>query len=209
MLQATRYMINGFTLAELLVVVSIIAVLTAGAVTATINVSQRAQVEEVARQVEEMTRLMRLYHADTGQWPPAYRPDATDDLNDNPFLANREGNNLWKGPYTNRYTLTHRWRGQIGCCGLATANADCSRAPVIIFDDDRPNDPLGNSGQIPVNIMQLVDERLDDGNLATGRMVGNAVGNQLTNLPSTQCGVSPNSMTLGSVLGEFIIRIDQ
>ncbi|MBI4137116.1 prepilin-type N-terminal cleavage/methylation domain-containing protein [Candidatus Roizmanbacteria bacterium] len=200
---------NGFTLIELLITVSILSLLTAAIIFGATNAARRSQVETAILQINDLKETMYLFRTDTGQWPLAYRSTVgTDPIAHNPFITNRDNNPLWNGPYINHYPDTHVWGGHLGCCGNNTLQTTCARMPIIVFDDDPPAQGFtANVGQISSDVMLEVDRKIDDGNLATGRMVGNGTTHCLMDVPSTACG-GGQSMDVCTTQGEFVLRID-
>jgi prepilin-type N-terminal cleavage/methylation domain-containing protein len=181
--RAIRVGVYGFTLMELLIVVSIIGIL-ATIILASLNEGrEKARVTAAVASIKQVEKTVSLYIADTGTFPAVdcmvdiVLCDATND----PFLVS-DGNPEWRGPYGSIWDRTHPWGGHIGVeIGGEGSNPDGDGNGVpdyyIFLDDDRVGTSgADNGGRIPDVSMLAIDRVLDDGNLTTGRMRGGTSG---------------------------------
>jgi prepilin-type N-terminal cleavage/methylation domain-containing protein len=163
----------GFTLVELLVVISIIALLSSIVLASLNSAREKARIARSVAQVRELIKVVALYYDDTGQYPSDCRL-ACNAAND-PFL-NSLGVSGWKGPYFTVYNLTHPWGGHIGFGSSTDLDGDGFTDIYIVLDDDAPGtNSSDNSGMIPVESLVKIDEILDDGDLTTGMVQGNDI----------------------------------
>ena len=165
---------RGFTLIELLVVISIIAVL-AGVVLGSLSIArENARVKQTAAQLQELRHAVNMYRIDTGQFPP-YTCDLSCLESEDPLSTNVANHAGWRGPYfgVNLSDYTHQWGGHltVGSGNIDTSDSDIEM--YVFVDDDAPGtNSNDNSGTIPNDSMQKIDEILDDGNLLTGNLRG-------------------------------------
>jgi prepilin-type N-terminal cleavage/methylation domain-containing protein len=66
--------LKGFTLLELMVVMSIIGVLLAGAYYSYIQIIERSRINEALSDIQMIRQAIEQYHADTGYYPPDTDP---------------------------------------------------------------------------------------------------------------------------------------
>lgn len=177
---------KGHTLIELLVVTSIILVLTLIMLPWAIGRVDVANANKTVAIIREIRRAYTYYRLDTGSNPPWFHL-----TNENPFLVD-PGVAGWRGPYSTERSIprSHPWKGAIGWDG---EGGDCifgSPPPtcpdrdnngstdfIIILDDDRPGTaPDNNEGKIHRRALVRMDRALDDGDLSTGSVQGNAEG---------------------------------
>jgi len=187
---------TGHTLIELLVVVVIIGIIMIMALIWNPRNIQGAKVTSSIATITEIKRAYSLYRTDTQTVPEWHNLTNANSLFTDPGVSG------WRGPYadTNGIPEEHPWRGHIGWhgengdCGYAGAPPSCpdrdnSSASdfIIILDDDAPNTSgSDNSSPIPPSALEKIDSELDDGDLSTGRVQGNAEGDFGGLLPTEQ-----------------------
>jgi hypothetical protein len=70
----------------------------------------------------------------------------------------------WGGPYIYLWSTTTPWKGHLNFYNGV-------HGPIISFDDDAPiSQSENNIGPVPAPSMLEIDQRIDDGNLSTGKM---------------------------------------
>lgn len=102
---------SGFTLTELLIVVSIITVLTVGSLFGLNNAIQRSKVNQALADIQNITQAVEQYHSDLGYYPPDVGPNVDPGL----VVANASANPVQPTPYGFPIGLTganSRWRGR-------------------------------------------------------------------------------------------------
>lgn len=177
---------HGYTLVELLVVTGIIMTLTIGAILFGVRSIEHANVARTLATINEIKRAYSVYRTELQAIPPRFNP-----LDTNPLIVD-PGVPGWKGPYSDEGSIlpAHAWKGHIGWhgeggdCGYIGAPASCPDRDnnggtdfIIILNDDLPGTPqTNNQGKIPASALTTFDKQLDDGNLGTGRVQGNGVG---------------------------------
>lgn len=160
---------KGFTLIELLVVIAIIGVLASVTLASLSSTREKANIAKAAQDLRGISNNLALYLSHTGTYPA----ECTAECNstDDPFI-NSLGVKGWKGPYTAIWDRTHPWGGGYGMRAYDTYR-DGSIEIIIYLDDDRPNtSSTDDQGQIPIEALIAIDEILDDGDLSTGKFVG-------------------------------------
>lgn len=163
----------GFSLVELLVVISIIGILAAIILSNISRAREKAQVAKAVFEVKEVSKVLAKYYFDTGIYPADCLLGCTSGSDP---LLNSLGVSGWVGPYTSLYNRTHPWAGHFGITGGYDIDGG-GLDYVIVLNDDRPGlGDLDNGGLIPLAVMLEIDKILDDGNLLTGRMIGNGAG---------------------------------
>ena len=156
---------GGFTLLELLVVISIIGIFTAVTIGAMSDSRENAQAARAVADAREVVNTVVLYLTDTKRLPPTC--DASCTAANDPFLVAPSGVGNWAGPYQSVWNKEHPWGGTISIWNYTGGF-------YITFDDDRSGSGgADDGGQIPVSALEQMDQILDDGNLATGDFIGN------------------------------------
>jgi len=164
---------KGFTLIELLVVIAIIGLLSTVIFVSLNSAREKAKIAKSAAQLRQLQKMIAFYFDDTDQLPSSCRLDCT--AATDPFL-NALGVFGWHGPYVAIWNLAHPWGGHLGF-GTSDWDSDGDLEGGFIMDDDQPGtDDSNNQGVIPVDSLIAIDKILDDGNLATGSVRGNALG---------------------------------
>lgn len=161
---------RGLTLIELLVVIAIVGIL-AGIVLASISKArEKAQVAKAVLEIREMQKQSVMFNDDTQQYPGNCTETCV--AGADPFL-NSLGVSGWKGPYGSIYDKEHSWGGHMG----VTSGYDIDGGGndfALVLNDDRPGtNDFDNGGPIPLSSLLAIDAMIDDGDLATGYMVGN------------------------------------
>jgi prepilin-type N-terminal cleavage/methylation domain-containing protein len=152
----------GFTILELIIVIAVIGIFASISIYGIKDSREKAKASESVREVKEIERAMAIYAVNHRNQPP---PDC-----DNLCATNPLGSNL----ATDLLTHAHPWGGHYSIYSTTDITGDGIRDVYIMWNDDAPqtghND---NSGPVPVSAMDRIDAMLDDGNLSTGRVVGN------------------------------------
>lgn len=162
---------KGFTLIEILIVVAVIGILATIITINIVGAQEKAKVSKAVTQVDTVKKAVKMYYADTFDWPSTCRNIANSSFTqcDNatnakdPFLV-ANGVARWNGPYINGgiYNMAHPWGGDVGYWKDTTYLK-------IVLDEDAPGqDTLDNSGPIPDSALLKIDQLIDDGNLHTG-----------------------------------------
>lgn len=169
--------VSGFTIIELLVVLTIIVLFTTLVFVSIRDAQERAKISAVLKQINQVRLALEIYGSDVGDYP-SVKCMLGCVSGDDPFL-NAMGESDWNGPYLSLYNLSHPWGGHIG---IEVGNLDWDDDGIpdclgLFLDDDRPKtDWEDNGGQIPENVLSKIDKELDDDNLNTGDIRGNGGG---------------------------------
>ncbi|MBI4137113.1 type II secretion system protein GspG [Candidatus Roizmanbacteria bacterium] len=189
----------GFTLAEMLIVISIVGVLLIAAAVGGINVLNRSRAEATAHQIQEIEAAVKVYFLDTRSFPPSLSLGNAANPARNGLLTEPAGGVPgWNGPYiSDTQVFEHHWGGAIRWVNEGDTVAH-DNDPVnnffIVLDDDAAGTGSGdNSGIIQTGMLELIDEILDDGNLTSGEVRGNGCNNGI--------------ITFNSACNELMIRI--
>lgn len=154
---------QGFTLVELLVVISIIAILSVIGITVFSGVQKNARVSRAVSNLDELNKVYTRYYIENGKPPPF----------DHNWAAIGETCSLitgnftpkpatWNGPYLSQWP-THPWGGEYH------------------FEHGMLSIPYSISlHKIPQDEALALDKAIDDGNLTTGnfRQSDSTVGNE-------------------------------
>lgn len=163
--------ISGFTLIELLVVVSIIGILSSAVMVSVNNAREKARVAVALAQIRELKNATMLFWEDTGTFPAPCRLDCTAATDE--FLTDT-GIPGWSGPYFTLWNKTHPWGGHLGFNASQDRDGDGIVDPVAVLDDDAPGTgSTDDTGAIPIQSLQAIDDFLDDGDLTAGLVRGN------------------------------------
>jgi prepilin-type N-terminal cleavage/methylation domain-containing protein len=143
----------GFSLTELMVAVGIIGVLLGVALKSYRDYSDRAKLVATMTSVQSISKMYLMHKAVTGKWGKEQK---------------LEGGFLPK----------HLWGGAIRFRPIDLDGDNNFESAILQLDDDRPGEGANdNQGQIPVYVLQKIDEMYDDGDFSTGRIIGH--GNRL------------------------------
>ena len=168
---------NGFTLIELLVVIAIIGILAAIIAPNAFKAIEKAKCARAISDAKTLKTAATVFYGDTGVWPhgPGSHSSIDNYTDPNPFffVFGTEG---WDGPYLDKWNF-HPWGG-MERWSIMTVNGagDSRKDAIIVFDDDHDADQGDNSGKIPVKSIEYIDRTIDDGDLTTGYVRGNASG---------------------------------
>lgn len=170
----------GFSLMEIVIAVSIIAILAASLTPAVSGMIERSKVAKTLGLVETLRTACSMYYADTGSYAREYANHSSD----NRQLSTRQGQvNGWNGPYLEealRHESTNPFGGNIHLYSTVTANGWISG---FDLDGDGTDDVTGDANMLWLsNISEEIAQRLDDaldGNIpgdwrVTGRLRFNA-----------------------------------
>ena len=154
---------SGFTILELLITIAIIGILTSILFVA-INPSAQTQKAKVAKTVSEMKAVkhaVSMYVLDTLKFPPDCRLNCT--AATDPFLTNVGNVPGWRGPYIKDglWNRKHAWGGHLGVFRW-DFTGDGKDELWLILDDDAPGtNSSDNSGQVPVEALQAINDAVD------------------------------------------------
>jgi general secretion pathway protein G len=166
---------GGFSLMEIVIAVSIIAILAASVTPFVNGMVERSKVAKTLTLVDTLRTACSMYHADTG----AYAREYAGSVPGNRRLSTRQTIAGWSGPYleeTLRHQTSNPFGGNLHLYGTVTANGWISGFDI---DGDGVTDVTGDANMLWLSqISEAVAERLDqalDGNLEgdwkiTGRL---------------------------------------
>jgi len=173
--------IGGFTFTELIVVVSIIAVLTSASIMGAINISQHARRVRARDDVQALIHGVLQYQIDMGFFPPdvwsGIDPGLTQPLPNNPYgfypgpgggiWTNDAGlpsnwqdivNERWNGPYIEHFPQFTPWKGLYDYNYWPTPSA-CH--PHGIYIGIQPMADTGANSIPAVDEQYFIDEQID------------------------------------------------
>lgn len=151
---------NGFSLLELVVVVSVLAILAGLIVPRMGKVSDKAKFSRAAADLKSMQRSIELMHQDLGFYPSDVGSNTDPGLNDLNRVPTAQ-RSKWSGPYLEAWPSTHPWGGNFDYEYWNYANFN--------FDGPAGNEVLiSMRNGMNAEIMDEIDARLDDGNRNTG-----------------------------------------
>ncbi len=168
---------DGFTLIELLVVIAIIGILAAIIAPNAFKAIEKAKCAQAIGDAKAIKTAANVFYGDTGVWPHGDGVGGgVDNYTDpNPFLED-DGTEGWDGPYLEKWKF-HAWNGMERWSIMVINGAgDSDKDGIVVFDDDHTRSQTDNSGKIPVNSIMVIDRTIDDGDLSTGFVRGNASG---------------------------------
>lgn len=168
---------KGFTLIELMVVIAIIALLSAAVVPQVSKAMDRARVSRTAADLRNIANAMDLYLSDTGSYPPAVwdfgRPWGADVGLVEQSAVIPSHLSAWAGPYLKQWPTKTAWGGTVGC---AATGAYYAHGPTgwINRDGIASNDQWIHMNPYCVRyspgLAIEIDKSLDDGVPSTGNM---------------------------------------
>lgn len=198
---------SGFTLAEMMIAISIITILVIASTMAGLNAIKHAQALEAAHQLQEVHDAVKVYFADTHSFPRTNTITNAADPAENGLLTEHPGVTGWNGPYIRDNLHTHRWGGAIRWVNEESPGFELDGESIdnffIYLEEDRTGThPLDDQAPIPVDILVRIDKILDDGDLATGEVRGNG-------LQGTCAATGVDTDTFTAVCNEIILRIER
>lgn len=164
---------RGFTLTELLVVISIIGILAAIVLSSISKAREKAQIAKAVIEVKELGTVLYKYYIDTD----VYAVCAADPcLVANDPLQNDFGVLGWGGPYGSMAMKITPWGGRFETSSAVDLDGGGNDYVITLNDDSPGTAEAGDDSLIPLDAMLKIDQILDDGNLATGNVRGNGLG---------------------------------
>ena len=164
--------LKGFTLLELMVVISIIGVLLAGAFFSYIQIIERSRVNQAISDIQDIRRAIESYHLDLGFYPPdtgrGTDPGLATPLRvactgtplvpcprgyDHNLIADASNNPIdWRGPYLETWPVETPWGGEYDydyyASGIPTTQ--CSTGgPAGIYVGIKPASGSSGAGSVP------------------------------------------------------------
>ena len=163
-----RPVLRGFTLIEVMVVISFIALMASVVIGALGTVRDQAKYTRAVKEMDTIYIAAMQYKFDTGVF--SSRCDTTCNEDTDPFLVAPVGVAGWKGPYDSVWDKAHPWGGSYS---ISQYEVDGVNTFSIVLDDDQPGmGPGDNQGLVPTEALVAVDRLLDNGDLATGSFFG-------------------------------------
>lgn len=159
----------GFTLIELLVVVSIVGLLSSVVLASLSDARESARIAKAVQELKQIETMIVLYINDTNQLPQQCSASCGPD--DDPFL-NSLGVSGWNGPYQAIWDREHPWGGSYSIVNYDFQGDGTIRTSIMLDDDASNTNTSDNSGIIPVSLLLKIDQQIDDGDLSTGKFVG-------------------------------------
>ena len=173
----SRKTTRGFTLIELMVVVSIIGVLAAVLVPGVSKLVDNARVSKTAADLTTIRNAMDIYLADVGSYPPSVQDwgrawGADVGLSDRGQVHSSHVS-VWHGPYLKDWPTKTAWGGPVGC---AAVGAYYVHIPIGWIDKDGIP---GNDYWIhmdpgcvryPTEMASAIDTAMDDGDPGAGNV---------------------------------------
>jgi len=133
---------EGFTMVELVVIIAIIAILSAILIPAVFNQIQKAKVSRLESELQSLKTAVLQYYADVGSWVKN---------NDIKYLYQDSGETGWDGPYTEK--------------DLSASTGENPFAGEYILDPNGTGDDKYSikATKIPDKVVTKVDADIDDG----------------------------------------------
>lgn len=171
---------KSFTLIELVVVIAIIAILAAIIAPNAFRAIEKAKIARVCEDAKTLKTAAYNMYTDTGFWPGS---NWSDDSGHDPLSPADRGEGfvtspthgsgasqaqiMWDGPYIDRW-FRNPWGGWYWWdYNYLDQNGDGIDSEHVLWIDNG----RGNSGRrIPLSSREKIDDKLDDGNLDTGRV---------------------------------------
>ncbi len=160
--------IKGFTLIELIVVIAIIAVLTAIIAPNAFRAIEKANCARAIAEFKALKTATLSFYSDTGTWPITSRGWVT--IQNSGLMNNTNNWTGWDGPYLEKNISKHPWGGQywleifnLGKGALADI--------VVEFNDICAAGSARAACGLPLTSAQKIDTMVDDGNVGTGAFI--------------------------------------
>lgn len=156
---------KSFTLVELIVVIAIIAILSAIIAPNAFKAIEKAKISRAIAEFKSMKTATLSFYSDTGSWPLSaggwVRVEASG------LMSNTNNWPGWDGPYLENNVSTHPWGG---IYWLEVFNLGGNAQPdftVEMNDICYGGSPRGKCG-LPQTSAQRIDNSVDDGDLSNG-----------------------------------------
>ena len=154
---------KGFTLIEILVVISVIAILAASLVPVIGNVIHDARKSGLLDQLKVLSEAVETFKLHTGVYPPSQQLGTDPNLIISTGLSTGTGA-LWRGPYVKKWPRGHYWSTNVDDWRYRHAGDATNVWPCNLFNfNGTANDTacfiILN---IPADVRAYVDNQLDD-----------------------------------------------
>ncbi len=153
----------GFSLVELVIVVSVLAVLAAVATPQVTKLIEKSRVSRLENELKGMKDALSCIYADVGAFPKNVSAAADPSLSSNSGVPKAKQGD-WQGPYMDRWPKTHPFGG--------TYDYQYGGYKKFDLDNTAKNEVyITVSGNLSTNILERLDKELDDGNKSTGIII--------------------------------------
>ena len=170
----------GFTLVEILVVITVIALLAAGITPVILGMIKQGRVSRMIGDVRQLETALQRAHADTGYFPQLPSAAGGDPgLADQAIIAGQNAAiaQLWRGPYMKNWPTKHPYAVAVAfdyhynnISAAGPGSGQCASRAGWNLDGIAGNTVCIQVRGLPPEVKLEIDNVLDDGSLATGRV---------------------------------------